>query len=71
MPRPIATCKDPPEVLHTFEMVQAKLAGFVLPVKEALNRYPVTDTRSQRAMPAPWPICASPTCRRRWPRSTA
>jgi predicted Zn-dependent protease len=35
-------------------MVQAKLAGFVLPVQEALNRYPVTDTsepaRYARAM---------------------
>ncbi|MGH6827820.1 MAG: tetratricopeptide repeat protein, partial [Rhizomicrobium sp.] len=28
----------------TFEMVQAKLAGFVLPVQEALDRYPEADT---------------------------
>jgi predicted Zn-dependent protease len=36
--------KDSPQVTHTYEMVQAKLAGFILPVQEALNRYPVTDT---------------------------
>ncbi len=46
--------KDPPQVMHTFEMVQAKLAGFTLPVQEALDRYPETDTsepaRYARAM---------------------
>jgi predicted Zn-dependent protease len=36
--------QDSPEVLHTFQMVQAKLAGFVLPVKDALIRYPESDT---------------------------
>ncbi len=36
--------KDPPQVMHTFQMVQAKLAGFTLPVDEALKRYPETDT---------------------------
>jgi predicted Zn-dependent protease len=51
---PYRDIKDPPQITHTFEMVQAKLAGFVLPVQEALNRYPVTDTsepaRYARAM---------------------
>ena len=41
---PYRDIKDAPQVAHTFEMVQAKLAGFMLPVQEALNRYPVTDT---------------------------
>jgi len=51
---PYRDVQDPPEVVHTFEMVQAKLAGYVLPVQEAINRYPVTDTsepaRYARAM---------------------
>ena len=46
--------KDPPQVTHTFEMVQAKLAGFTLPVQQALDRYPETNTsepaRYARAM---------------------
>jgi predicted Zn-dependent protease len=41
---PYREVQDSPEALHTFQMVQAKLAGFVLPVKEALNRYPESDT---------------------------
>ena len=51
---PYREVKDSPQVMHTFQMVQAKLAGYTLPVKEALNRYPVTDTsepaRYARAM---------------------
>ena len=51
---PYKDVKDSPQVTHTFEMVQAKLAGFVLPVNQALARYPVTDTsepaRYARAM---------------------
>ena len=35
--------KDSPESIHKFEMVQAKLAGFVLPVKEVFNRYPLSN----------------------------
>jgi predicted Zn-dependent protease len=46
--------KDPPQVTHTFEMVQAKLAGFTLPVQQALDRYPESDNsepaRYARAM---------------------
>ena len=40
---PYRDVRDSPQVTHTFEMVQAKLAGYVLPVQEALNRYPLTD----------------------------
>ena len=46
--------KDPPQVMHTFEMVQAKLAGFTLPVQQALDLYPESNTaepaRYARAM---------------------
>jgi predicted Zn-dependent protease len=46
--------KDPPQVTHTFEMVQAKLAGFTLPVSQALDRYPESNisepARYARAM---------------------
>ncbi|HEY5083465.1 MAG TPA: M48 family metalloprotease, partial [Rhizomicrobium sp.] len=46
--------KDPPQVAHTFEMVQAKLAGFTMPVQAALNLYPESNTsepaRYARAM---------------------
>lgn len=35
--------KDSEEAVHKFEMVQAKLAGFVLPVKDVFNRYPMTN----------------------------
>ncbi|HKU54653.1 MAG TPA: M48 family metalloprotease, partial [Rhizomicrobium sp.] len=51
---PYREVQDSPEVLHTFQMVQAKLAGFVLPVKDALIRYPESDAsepaRYARAM---------------------
>ncbi len=40
---PYREVQDSPESLHTFQMVQAKLAGFILPVKDALNRYPESD----------------------------
>jgi len=41
---PYREVQDSPESVHTFEMVKAKLAGFILPVKDALNRYPASDT---------------------------
>jgi predicted Zn-dependent protease len=41
---PYREVQDSPESLHTFQMVQAKLAGFILPVKDALNRFPESDT---------------------------
>ncbi len=37
---------DPPEKVHEFQMVQAKLAGFVMPVDQGLARYPVANTSS-------------------------
>jgi predicted Zn-dependent protease len=40
---PYREVQDSPESVHTFQMVQAKLAGFILPVKDALNRYPEAD----------------------------
>jgi len=51
---PYREVQDSPEALHTFQMVQAKLAGYVLPVREALTRYPESDNsepaRYARAM---------------------
>ena len=51
---PYKDVKDSPAVTHTFEMVQAKLAGFVMPVNEGLAHYPVSNTsdvaRYARAM---------------------
>lgn len=41
---PYREVQDSPEVLHTYQMVQAKLGGYVLPVKEALTRWPESDT---------------------------
>jgi predicted Zn-dependent protease len=40
---PYREVQDSPEVMHTWNMVVAKLAGFVLPVKDALIRYPESD----------------------------
>ncbi len=40
---PYREVQDSPEVLHTFQMVQAKLAGYTLAVKDALIRYPESD----------------------------
>ncbi len=45
---PYKDVKDSPEAMHAFLMVQAKLAGYILPVKEALDRYPESD-RSEPA----------------------
>jgi predicted Zn-dependent protease len=51
---PYRDVKDSPEAMHAFLMVQAKLAGYILPPKEALDRYPETDksepARYARAM---------------------
>jgi len=41
---PFREVQDSPQSLRTYQMVQAKLAGFVLPVKDAMIRFPVTDT---------------------------
>jgi predicted Zn-dependent protease len=51
---PYKDVPDPPQSVRALSMVQAKLAGFILPVDEALRRYPVSDTsapaRYARAM---------------------
>lgn len=51
---PYRDIKDNPADEHEFEMIQAKLAGYVLPVEEVLNRYPLSDkseaARYARAM---------------------
>jgi len=51
---PYRDIKDNPADEHEFEMIQAKLAGYVLPVAEVLNRYPLSNTsevaRYARAM---------------------
>ena len=41
---PYKDVKDSPQVTHTFEMVQAKLAGFTMPVNAGLAHYPVSNT---------------------------
>jgi len=51
---PYRDIKDSPAVAHTFEMVQAKLAGYTMPVNAGLAHYPVSNTsdvaRYARAM---------------------
>ena len=51
---PYKDVKDSPQAMHAFLMMQAKLAGYILPIKEVFNRYPVSDTsepaRYARAM---------------------
>jgi predicted Zn-dependent protease len=51
---PYRNIKDNPADQHEFEMIQAKLAGFVSPVEEVLDRYPPSDksemARYARAM---------------------
>jgi predicted Zn-dependent protease len=41
---PYRDIKDTPEAQHAFDMMKAKLAGFVLQPADALNRYPLSDT---------------------------
>jgi len=51
---PYKDVPDPPQSVRALQMVQAKLAGFILPVDEVLRRYPVSNTsapaRYARAM---------------------
>ena len=51
---PYKDVPDPPQSVRALQMVQGKLAGFMLPVDEVLRRYPVSDTsapaRYARAM---------------------
>jgi len=41
---PYRDVPDPPQSVRALSMVQAKLAGFILPVDQVLRRYPVSDT---------------------------
>jgi predicted Zn-dependent protease len=51
---PYKDVKDSPEATHAYLMMQAKLAGYILPVNEVFNRYPLSDksepARYARAM---------------------
>lgn len=51
---PYRDVPDSPQAVHAYEMVKAKVIGFLLPVKEVLDRYPTSDTsepaRYARAM---------------------
>lgn len=51
---PYRDVPDSPQAVHAFEMVKAKIIGFILPVDNVLNRYPPSDTsapaRYARAM---------------------
>jgi predicted Zn-dependent protease len=44
---PYYNVQDPPEVVHAFEMVRAKLAGFVLPVPQVMEKYPLSNTSEE------------------------
>lgn len=51
---PYRDVPDSPQAIHAFEMVKAKVIGYLLPVKDVLYRYPLSDTsapaRYARAM---------------------
>jgi predicted Zn-dependent protease len=51
---PYKDVKDSPAAVHAFQMIQAKLEGYVLPVNEVFDRFPVSNTsepaRYARAM---------------------
>lgn len=51
---PYRDVPDSPQAIHAFEMVKAKVIGYLLPVKDVLYRYPVSDksapARYARAM---------------------
>jgi len=51
---PYRDVPDSPQAIHAYEMVKAKVIGYLLPVRDVLYRYPVTDksapARYARAM---------------------
>jgi predicted Zn-dependent protease len=51
---PYRDVPDSPQAIHAFQMVKAKVIGYLLPVKNVLYRYPLTDNsapaRYARAM---------------------
>jgi predicted Zn-dependent protease len=40
---PYRDVPDSPQAIHAFEMVKAKVIGYMLPVQDVLYRYPLTD----------------------------
>ena len=44
---PYRDVPDSPQAVHAYEMVKAKVIGYLLPVKNVLYRYPVTDKSPQ------------------------
>jgi len=44
---PYRDVPDSPQAIHAYEMVKAKVIGYLLPVKDVLYRYPLTDTSAQ------------------------
>jgi len=44
---PYKDVPEDPAVEHEYEMIQAKLYGYVAPVADVLNKYPLTDTSKQ------------------------
>jgi predicted Zn-dependent protease len=51
---PYRDVPDSPQAIHAFEMVKAKVIGYLMPVRDVLYRYPLTDNsepaRYARAM---------------------
>jgi predicted Zn-dependent protease len=44
---PYRDVPDSPQAVHAYEMVKAKIIGFMLPVQDVLYRYPMSNTSSQ------------------------
>ena len=44
---PYRDVPDSPQAIHAYEMVKAKVIGYLLPVKDVLYRYPLTDKSAQ------------------------
>jgi predicted Zn-dependent protease len=44
---PYRDVPDSPQAIHAYEMVKAKVIGYLLPVKDVLYRYPLTDNSAQ------------------------
>jgi predicted Zn-dependent protease len=44
---PYRDVPDSPQAIHAYEMVKAKVIGYLLPVKDVLYRYPLTNQSAQ------------------------
>jgi predicted Zn-dependent protease len=44
---PYRDVPDSPQAIHAYEMVKAKVIGYLLPVKDVLYRYPLANTSAQ------------------------